>query len=313
MEPQQDSVTALAQRFGVSSTTIQKWRRRTTTVDAAMGPKDPRSTVLTPEQEAMVVAFRRFTLDRHRRDGRVAETAAKQPRRKKRARRPCYTVSMQPKTIAMSLLSALAISACSVVGIRSGTEEPHYTLLQSDGPLELRQYPPRLAAETDVAGSEISARSDGFRRLAGFIFGGNTSQSQIAMTAPVAQSGTTIAMTAPVAWQQASPGRWRIRFFMPATFTEATLPRPNDPAIQIVTVPAQTLAVYRYTGSTSPEATAEAAQELLRRLQPTPWTATATPVAWFYDPPWTIPFLRRNESVAEVSRAAPTQSDIKAR
>ena len=59
---QQESVRTLAWRFGVSPTTIQKWRKRTTTVAAAMGPKQPRSTVLTPEQEAMVVAFRRHTL-----------------------------------------------------------------------------------------------------------------------------------------------------------------------------------------------------------------------------------------------------------
>ena len=59
---QQESVRSLARRFGVSPTTIQKWRKRTTTVDAAMGPKEPRSTVLTPEQEAVVVAFRRHTL-----------------------------------------------------------------------------------------------------------------------------------------------------------------------------------------------------------------------------------------------------------
>lgn len=59
---QQESVRTLARRFGVSPTTVQKWRKRTTTADAAMGPKEPRSTVLTPEQEAMVVAFRRHTL-----------------------------------------------------------------------------------------------------------------------------------------------------------------------------------------------------------------------------------------------------------
>ena len=53
---------AAAKRYGVSPTTIQKWRDRETTVDAAMGPKEPRSTVLTPEEEAIVVAFRRHTL-----------------------------------------------------------------------------------------------------------------------------------------------------------------------------------------------------------------------------------------------------------
>jgi transposase InsO family protein len=58
----QESVRALARRFGVSPTTVQKWRKRTTTADAKMGPKEVRSTVLTPEEEAIIVAFRRHTL-----------------------------------------------------------------------------------------------------------------------------------------------------------------------------------------------------------------------------------------------------------
>jgi transposase len=58
----QESVRALARRHGVSPTTVQKWRKRETTADAKMGPKQARSTVLTPEEEAAVVAFRRHTL-----------------------------------------------------------------------------------------------------------------------------------------------------------------------------------------------------------------------------------------------------------
>src|SRR5215213_9043782 len=58
----QESVRALARRFGVSPTTVQKWRERSTTADAKMGPKVARSTVLTPEEEAIIVAFRRHTL-----------------------------------------------------------------------------------------------------------------------------------------------------------------------------------------------------------------------------------------------------------
>ncbi|GEL44333.1 hypothetical protein MEX01_49240 [Methylorubrum extorquens] len=57
---------AAAKCYGVSPTTLQKWRDRETTTDAAMGPKEPRSTVLTPEEEAIIVAFRRHTLSRHR-------------------------------------------------------------------------------------------------------------------------------------------------------------------------------------------------------------------------------------------------------
>ena len=58
----QESVRALVRRYGISPTTIQKWRKRETTTDAPMGPKEPRSTVLTPEEEAVIVAFRRRTL-----------------------------------------------------------------------------------------------------------------------------------------------------------------------------------------------------------------------------------------------------------
>ena len=58
----QESVRALARRYGVSPTTVQKWRKRTTVADERMGPKEPRSTVLTLDEEAIVVAFRRHTL-----------------------------------------------------------------------------------------------------------------------------------------------------------------------------------------------------------------------------------------------------------
>jgi transposase InsO family protein len=62
IQARQESVRAAAKRYGVSPTTVQKWRRRQTTADARMGPREPRSTVLTPEEEAVIVAFRRHTL-----------------------------------------------------------------------------------------------------------------------------------------------------------------------------------------------------------------------------------------------------------
>ena len=90
-----------------------------------------------------------------------------------------------------------AEEAGSVVGLRFGTEEPRYTSEKVIG-LEIRNYGPRIAAETTVFGDEDKALSDGFRRLAGYIFGGNHGNAKIAMTAPVArQSGQKIAMTAP--------------------------------------------------------------------------------------------------------------------
>ena len=58
----QEGVRALARRYGVGPTTVQKWRKRRATAEATRGPKEPRRAVLTPGQEAIIVAFRRHTL-----------------------------------------------------------------------------------------------------------------------------------------------------------------------------------------------------------------------------------------------------------
>jgi transposase len=62
IQARQESVRAAAKRYGISATTVQKWRSRQTSTDARMGPKEPRSSVLSLEDEAVIVAFRRHTL-----------------------------------------------------------------------------------------------------------------------------------------------------------------------------------------------------------------------------------------------------------
>ena len=150
-------------------------------------------------------------------------------------------------------------------------------------------------------GAERDALSTGFRRLAGYIFGDNQSQAKIAMTAPVAQSRETIAMTAPVAQARDASGRYVVRFFMPATATLVTLPKPNDRQVTLVEVPPQRFAVLRFTGFAGPESVAEEKQRLLAALKSSNLSLIGEPVSWFYDPPWTIPFLRRNEVAIEVT------------
>ena len=82
------------------------------------------------------------------------------------------------KTLA-ALFSSLTLAACSLVGIRTSPEPP-YEVLKSDGKIELRQYQPQLIAETFVSEDYDRAGSAGFRRLAGYIFGGNQENEQIA-------------------------------------------------------------------------------------------------------------------------------------
>ena len=209
-----------------------------------------------------------------------------------------------------AVLSGLLLSACSTFGIRSGTEEPGYAVVEradSAGKVvEIRRYAPRLAAEVLVEGEEEEARSAGFRALAAYIFGENREQAEVAMTAPVAQApagagdGTRTAMTAPVAQARASQREWAVRFFMPAEYSRKTLPEPTDPRIAIIELPEENMAAVRFSGARDPAAIDAAALALRRGLDGTGWAASGVPVAYFYDPPWTLPFLRRNEVVVPV-------------
>jgi hypothetical protein len=196
----------------------------------------------------------------------------------------------------------IAESALSIVGIRSGTEEPPHTVQKLGDGVEVRRYETRIAAETTVTDDEEGARSAGFRRLAGYIFGGNGGETKIAMTAPVAQQkGIKIAMTAPVAQSAGSGGDWVIRFFMPSKWTMEELPVPNDDRVRLVSVPPETVAVLRFSGDRAGKAVAERTEQLLNTLRAYGFEATGEPTAWFYDPPWTLPFLRRNEVAVPVT------------
>ena len=74
---------------------------------------------------------------------------------------------------------------------RAATEQPTYTVVERSGGVELRQYSPRLVAETTVRGDEVSARNQGFRVIADYIFGANQGRANIAMdpAADAAQRG----------------------------------------------------------------------------------------------------------------------------
>jgi hypothetical protein len=198
----------------------------------------------------------------------------------------------------------VAESALSIVGIRIGTEEPHYLATPVTDRIELRTYGPRIAAETTVTAGEDRARNIGFRRLANYIFGGNHRAEKISMTAPVAQQpdrgGDEIAMTPPVSQSRATGDNWTIRFFMPSKWTMDTLPTPDNEDVSLVTVPGETVAVLRFSGDRGATAVAAKTEELTKSLRDKGIEPAGDPVAWFYDPPWTLPFRRRNEIAVPV-------------
>lgn len=193
-----------------------------------------------------------------------------------------------------ALLSVI-LTGCTVMGIRSSAE-PQYQLLSERGDVQIRQYPPLLIAETVIDADYAQAGNIGFNRLAGYIFGGNQQKQQMAMTAPVFRenAGEQIAMTAPVL-QQAVGNKWTMAFVMPAGYSLETLPTPIDPQVTIKVLPAKKVAVLRYSGSLNLEKINEKSQLLLAWIEQQQLTPLTAPRSAAYDPPWTLPALRRNE------------------
>jgi len=203
------------------------------------------------------------------------------------------------------LVAAALIVGCSLFGFHGGLEQPSYEVVGHVGErIEVRRYGPRLVAETTVeAADEATARNEAFRILAAYIFGDNRPQRSVAMTSPVAVAETSesIAMTAPVTTARAGTNRWSMRFFLPAELTRESAPEPIDPHVRIAEIPGETLAILGFSGRGRPEAVAEREVELRSRLADSQWKASGHPVALFYDPPWTIPLLRRNEVALPVA------------
>lgn len=209
----------------------------------------------------------------------------------------------------MASLSEIAglvmAGALQTVGVRGATEQPVYSVIEKTERIEVRRYAPALAAETVVSAGAMEARNEGFERLANYIFGGNTARGSIAMTAPVVttrEKGEAIAMTAPVVQAPEGGGAWKVQFIMPSKYTLQTLPAPNDPRVRIVEVPARDYAVITFSGSRGAEAVERHTARLMSEVAASGWRAAGEPVSWFYDPPWTPPFLRRNEVAVPVSR-----------
>ena len=203
-------------------------------------------------------------------------------------------------------------------GTAMATEEPKFELISKEKNIELRRYPAFIVAETWVDGDMSEASNKGFRAIAGYIFGdnkaaGGTDSAKIAMTAPVtlepAAPSQKIAMTAPVTIEPQAgetlnmegAKRWRVHFVMPSQYTLATLPKPNNTAVTLREVPAKTWAVLNFSGFNTEARVQQHTDELLAWVVTKKMTRIGNPQLARYDPPWTLPILRRNEIMLEVS------------
>lgn len=182
------------------------------------------------------------------------------------------------RTLYLSLVTSLMASQAIAI------EEPVYQVEKAweTEQIEIRAYAPRVMAITDMAEDSNS----GFRVLAGYIFGGNAEEEKIAMTAPV---------------QQSMAGEKEMAFMMPAEYALEDLPKPEDQRVSFREAPAYTAAVIQFSGWASAEKADENWQQLRRFLIAEGIDITGEPTLNQYNPPWTLPFMRRNEIIVPVA------------
>lgn len=199
----------------------------------------------------------------------------------------------------------------------SKTEEPEYNVLWSNGDIVIRQYEPKIVAQTVVKGERDKANNDAFSILAPYIFGENTSATNIAMTAPVTQSQQSekIAMTAPVIQQEVEQDiamtvpimqmgdrtAWVVQFMMPSKYTLTTLPKPKDSRITLKEVPGSKVAAIRFSGFAGDTKLKEYEVKLRIYLSVQGIETKGKAIYAFYNSPFTLPMFRRNEVMIELN------------
>jgi len=208
--------------------------------------------------------------------------------------------------IIFGLITALALwTLGSYLAVRN-LEEPSYTVIEQFDGYEIRQYSPYIVAETQVDGNYERALNQGFRQIADYIFGNNTTKESIAMTTPVLeQRSEKIAMTVPVATSLEESSERTVSFVLPSKYTLDTLPTPNNDLVTLREVPAQTLAALRFNWYATERRVASKQAELESLLDQDGFVRTGAAQVAQYNPPLSMPLTRRNEILIPIIATQP--------
>lgn len=198
------------------------------------------------------------------------------------------------------ILTLVIMTGCTVAGVRNSEEAAHKVLFEQDN-IQIRLYEKSLIAQTTTRGDYKGSGNEGFKRLAGYIFGDNQSSQKIEMTTPVIEEQTSekIAMTVPV-YQEQSDNLWTMTFVLPSKYTIDTIPKPIDSNVEIKQLAEKKVATIRYSGFINAEKLEQKTTELQQWLNINGYVSISEPYSAAYDPPWTVPFLRRNEVHIEI-------------
>ena len=184
------------------------------------------------------------------------------------------------------------------------TEEPDFTLVYKENNFEIREYAPKIIAQVKIIGNFDKASSEGFRALADFIFGNNTINNEsekISMTAPVVAepSSEKIPMTTPVLAEEEN-NQWLISFVMPKEYSLKSLPRPNNSEVTLRVLPKEKFAIIVFSGLVRESSYDEKVKLLNNFIKKQNLRIYGSVKIARYNPPWTLPFFRRNELMIKV-------------
>ena len=205
-------------------------------------------------------------------------------------------------TMITSIIALILVVGVLAGPVMSNVEKPDYKVIQSEQNIEIRQYEPMIIAEVEVDGKREDAIRDGFRLIADYIFGNNTVEQNISMTAPVQQKeNQKIAMTSPVQ-QQLAGKSWQISFVMPSKYSMDSLPVPNNNRVRLKKILTKKFVVIEFSGSNSNENVIGHENQLMNFIEANQINIIGSPKYAFYNAPWTLPFLRRNEVMIEINQ-----------
>lgn len=173
-------------------------------------------------------------------------------------------------------------------------EEPAYTVIKSNHDIQIRQYQGFNTVSTDVAGDKEFALKYGFRRLAGYIFGKNNKRQSFSMTIPVMLESNCKA--------------WEVSFMLPRAHVFDDLAKPDDASVFLYHRTPKTFAVINFSGRSLFERFIEKRVILERFLTENHCFNQGRVIYAFYNPPWTLSFLRRNEVWIELTKPCLVES-----
>ena len=191
-------------------------------------------------------------------------------------------------TISRIKLAALFSISIIILNKVMAIETPKHTLVKKENGFQVRQYGSMIIATTSVRSDYSDAASTGFRRIASYIFGGNSASMSIEMTAPVLINTPD------------PEDIYEIQFVMPSEHSMEDLPQPNSPNVTLKKVNLGKTAVMRFGGWATKNRASHYQNKLNDLLAANDYTVNGTFMVAQYNSPWAIPPFRKNEIIVQI-------------